>query len=105
MNLVFYLTGACVAAGIACGLYRLLRGPSVVDRLLAFDMITVSAVGGVVLVSALRHTADYLELILILASLGFFGTVAMVFLLDRTPEEPEESGEDRPDNPPPPAAR
>lgn len=72
---------------ILLGLFRLARGPTVLDRILAFDLIATSAVGMVVLLSVLWRTAVYLELILIFSLLGFVSTVAFVFHLHRTREQ------------------
>jgi hypothetical protein len=55
------------------GLLRLARGPTVIDRIMAFDLITTSAVGMTVLLAIQWRTALDLELILIFSRLGFFG--------------------------------
>lgn len=67
-----------------CGLYRLFKGPSVVDRMLAFDSVTVCAIGLLVLFSLTRDTVHFQDLILIFCLLGFATTVAFVFYLHRT---------------------
>jgi len=66
------------------GFYRLAKGPTVVDRILAFDAVVMCAVGQVVLLSRLWETPHYLDLILIVSCLGFFGTVVFVYYLQRT---------------------
>lgn len=78
------------------GFYRLAAGPTVVDRILAFDAVVLCAVGQVVLLSRIWESPLYLDLILIVSSLGFFTTVALVFYLDRTLEtgSSEDGGED-----------
>lgn len=83
--LILCLGGLTLA--ILLGLFRLARGPTVLDRILAFDLIATSAVGMVVLLSVLWRTAVYLELILIFSLLGFVSTVAFVFHLHRTREQ------------------
>ncbi|GAB4241620.1 MAG: hypothetical protein OHK005_04820 [Candidatus Methylacidiphilales bacterium] len=77
------------------GLFRLARGPSVLDRILAFDMISICAVAMMVILSVRWRTALFLELILIFSLLGFFGTVAFVFYLQKAyhPEEYEDPEE------------
>lgn len=66
------------------GFYRLAKGPSVVDRILAFDSVVLCTVGLIVLLSRTWESPLFLELILIVSSLGFFGTVAFVSYLKRT---------------------
>jgi multicomponent Na+:H+ antiporter subunit F len=75
---------AILTLAIMCGLVRLARGPTVLDRIMAFDLITTSAVGMIVLLSIQWMTSMYLELILIFSLLGFSGTVAFVYYLSRT---------------------
>ncbi len=81
------LTGTALA-----GLFRLAKGPSILDRILAFDMIAICAVSMIVLLSVRWNTPLFLELILIFSLLGFFGTVAFVFYLQKAyhPEEYEQ---------------
>lgn len=71
---------------VLCGLYRLFKGPSVVDRMLAFDSVTVCAIALLVLFSLTRDTILFQDLILIFCLLGFATTVAFVFYLHRTDE-------------------
>ena len=66
---------------------------------MAFDLITTSAVGMIVLLSIQWKTALYLELILIFSLLGFFGTVAFVYYLNRT-QDLERAGARRLRRPP-----
>lgn len=68
---------AAVALAMAlCG-WRLLRGPSVVDRLLALDTLYINTVVLTVLLG-LRGGAELLfEAALLIAMLGFVSTVAL----------------------------
>lgn len=81
---ILYTAYGLLTLAIVCGLARLARGPTVIDRIVAFDLITTSAVGMIVLLSIQWKSAMYLELILIFSLLGFFGTVAFVYYLSRT---------------------
>lgn len=84
MTTILYAGFGILTLAIVCGLIRLARGPSVIDRIMAFDLITTSAVGMIVLLSMQWKSVLYLELILIFSLLGFFGTVAFVYYLSRT---------------------
>jgi len=66
------------------GLYRLSVGPGLLNRVLAFDLITTCVVGMIVLQSMLWKTVYFLELILIFSLLGFLSTVAFVFFLQNS---------------------
>jgi multicomponent Na+:H+ antiporter subunit F len=76
---------------VLSGLYRLARGPSVLDRVMAFDLITTAAVGMIILLSVKWNTPLYLELILVVSLLGFLTTVAFVFYLNQTNRRPPGS--------------
>jgi multicomponent Na+:H+ antiporter subunit F len=75
--------------GIVLALIRMARGPTILDRILAFDLITTCAVGIIALLSMQWQSTDYIELILIYSLLGFSGATAFVFYLQRT-EDPDD---------------
>lgn len=94
---VLILSFVLMGAALLVGFVRMAKGPSVVDRILAFDAVVLCAVGFTVLLSRWWRTDLYMELILIISSLGFFGTVAFVFFLQRSmPAEPgaDKEGDD-----------
>lgn len=70
-----------LSISILLGLVRLARGPSVVDRMLAFDVVALCAVGMMTLLAIRSGVAAFLELILVFAMLGFLSTVTFVFYL------------------------
>ena len=101
MTTILYVAFCVLTLAIALGMVRLARGPTVIDRIMAFDLITTSAVGMIVLLSIQWKNAMYLELILIFSLLGFFGTVAFVHYLSRTqdleqPSQAEPAGKPQP---------
>lgn len=78
------VTLAFLILSVLIGFHRLIVGPSVFDRILAFDAVVICAVALTAVLSRLWHTPVYLELILIVASLGFFTTVAFVYYYEQT---------------------
>jgi multisubunit Na+/H+ antiporter MnhF subunit len=83
MNVVLIIAFLMLAAAVLAGLLRLCRGPSVLDRILAFDLVSICVVGMVVLLSVAWRTSVFIEAILIVSLLGFFTTVAFVSYLSR----------------------
>jgi multicomponent K+:H+ antiporter subunit F len=73
----------CVAASMALVGWRLLRGPETTDRLLAFDTLYVSAAALAVLLGLRWDTPLLFDAALIVAMLGFVGTVALARYLTR----------------------
>ena len=71
--------GWMVVVGLAMlmALWRLVRGPTAPDRILALDTLYVATIAQVVLLGMLEETETYFEIALIIAMLGFFGTVVL----------------------------
>lgn len=78
---------ACLAAiGVAAllCLWRLLRGPTVADRILALDTLSVTFIATLMLLGMYLDTAVYFEAALVVAMLGFSSTVVLCkFVLRR----------------------
>ena len=67
---------ACVALAILLNLWRLLFGPSRSDRILALDTLTINVIALIVLFGIRETSKTYFEAALLLAMVGFVGTVA-----------------------------
>jgi multicomponent Na+:H+ antiporter subunit F len=85
-NWVFHVAGAGLGLAVLLGLWRLARGPTVLDRIVAFDVVTVSVVGMMTVLSLRWRTTEFLELILVFTLLGFVQTVALTQYLQKTLE-------------------
>ena len=75
----FIIASSMIVVGVAMllALWRLVRGPTAPDRILALDTLYVSTIAEVVLLGMLVETEIYFEIALIIAMLGFFGTVVL----------------------------
>jgi len=73
---------AMIAVAMVLNVWRLARGPSMPDRILALDTLTINAIALVILAGIDLATGAYLEVALLMAMMGFVGTVALCkFLL------------------------
>lgn len=68
--------GAFVVA-LLLSAWRLLRGPSLPDRILALDTLYINALALLVLEGVRQGHAIYFEVALLIGLLGFVGTVAL----------------------------
>jgi multicomponent K+:H+ antiporter subunit F len=69
---------------VACALsfYRLLKGPNAADRILGLDTLYINAIALLVLLGIQLSSNIYFEAALLIALIGFVGTVALAkFLL------------------------
>jgi multicomponent Na+:H+ antiporter subunit F len=63
---------------------RLLRGPTLADRVVALDMIAFLAIGVVALYAVLTGQPAFLDAALVLALIAFMATVAFARFVERT---------------------
>lgn len=84
MDWVTIVCALGLTASIVAGLIRMTTGPTILDRILSFDMLTICGVAFMAILSLRWHTTLFLELILIVTLLGFFSTVALVFYLEKS---------------------
>jgi len=76
LSLALSFTLACVSLAILLNLYRLVRGPTSGDRILAVDTLTINAIALIVVFGVAYGTQTYFEAALLLAMVAFVGTVA-----------------------------
>lgn len=81
MNPLLAIGTVLLLAAIACGLYRTLRGPTILDRMLGLDLVVVCTLGIVLLLGIAWGSTVFLDWILILTLLGFLSTVAFTLHL------------------------
>ncbi len=77
-----FAIGALTLSFVLC-CWRLLRGPEIVDRVLALDTLYVNAVALIILLGLRYQTPLLFEAALIVAMLGFASTVALARFLSR----------------------
>lgn len=72
-----------IALGMLCCLYRLLRGPAMTDRILALDTLYINTIALLLLLGISSTDSAYFEAALLIAIMGFVGTVALAKYLLR----------------------
>lgn len=73
-----------IGIGILLCAIRAIRGPSLFDRVMAFDAIALNIVGATLLLSLYFRTAAFIDFVLVVALLGFLGTVSFAAYLEGT---------------------
>ncbi len=82
IDIALVIAFTLVGLAVAFTLYRLLRGPSAPDRILALDTLYVNTIALLVLLGIHLGSNIYFEAALLIALMGFVGTVALCkFLL------------------------
>ena len=68
---------AMLALAMLLCLFRLLRGPSMADRVLALDTLYINTIALLMLLGMWLRSDIYFEAVLVIAMLGFVGTLAL----------------------------
>lgn len=71
------------AIGVLLNLYRLAKGPDITDRVLALDTLMINSIALIVLADIQMQLGIIFEAALLIALMGFVGTVAMTKYLLR----------------------
>lgn len=66
-----------LALAMLLNLWRMIRGPATPDRILALDTLYINTLALLIVVGIHFDTALYFEAALLIAMLGFVGTVAL----------------------------
>lgn len=79
------ITFAAVLAGLAflLAMYRFVRGPRTFDRVVAFDVMTIVSITGIVLGAVVEERAVYLDVALVYALMSFLGVIVVARYLER----------------------
>ncbi|MGM0898661.1 MAG: Na(+)/H(+) antiporter subunit F1 [Bacillota bacterium] len=83
MMAFYWVSLFIVSISFAGLLFRLVKGPTVADRVVALDAIGVTLVSIVALLSLIIETEFFLEVILLMSILSFIGTAAFAKFLER----------------------
>lgn len=77
LNYVIPLAMTIIGLAVALNLWRLSIGPSLPDRILALDTMYVNVIALLILYGIYQGSALYFEAALVIAAMGFVGTVAL----------------------------
>ena len=66
---------------------RLLRGPSLADRVVAYDLMSTIAAGAICLYSIHSHRYEFTDAAMVLALIMFLGTIAFSYYLEKKGDE------------------
>ncbi len=77
MTAVVIISGAMLAAGAVLAMFRVARGASILDRAVAFDIITSVLIIAVALEAAWDLRVDTIPMLVALSLVGFLASVAI----------------------------
>ncbi|GAA1860832.1 monovalent cation/H+ antiporter complex subunit F [Brevibacterium marinum] len=77
LDTIVVVAAVLLAASAIIALYRIVRGPSILDRMIATDVVLAAIMCGLGGFMALSGRTDLLPVLIVLAMLGFVGSVSV----------------------------
>jgi multicomponent K+:H+ antiporter subunit F len=77
LETVILIVFAIIGISLLLNIWRLVKGPSVPDRILALDTMYINSIALIILYGMSMGTGLYFEAALLIAMLGFVSTVAV----------------------------
>ena len=94
LDLCVYIGFVMVMAALVVGFIRLALGPSLADRVVALDMMTITIIVFCGLYAIYTGDASFLDVAIVLALIGFLATVALARYAERRYERDKATGPD-----------
>ena len=74
-NIIIYIALALMMLALIAGLIRFVKGPSIVDRVVAFDSMTVTSLVVIGVIALLSNRAIYFDVAVVYGFLSFLGVI------------------------------
>jgi multisubunit Na+/H+ antiporter MnhF subunit len=93
LGIALALAGVMVALAVGLTAWRMLRGPGIADRTVAFDLLGLLAVTGVALAALAGGHLALLDIALGLGLVCFIGTIGIAAFIERAARAQERRDE------------
>lgn len=74
-NLIVYISIVMLILTLLAGLIRFVKGPSIVDRVVAFDSMTITSLVVIGVIAFIANRAIYLDVAVVYGFLSFLGVI------------------------------
>ena len=82
-EILIYLAAGFTALALLLALARFILGPNPADRVVAFDVMTIVAITGIILAALAEGRGIYLDVALVYALLSFLGVIVIARFLEK----------------------
>lgn len=82
-DFILYLGLPFLALSVVIVFVRLVRGPSLPDRVIALDLVNTLGIGIIALYAIATDQVGFLDVAIALALISFLGTVAFAYYIER----------------------
>jgi len=77
IDLIIYISVGVMSLAMLLALIRFIKGPSVVDRVVAFDSLTISSLALIGVIAVLAGRMIYMDVAIVYALLSFIGVIVV----------------------------
>ncbi len=91
MTVFIWISGIQLTIAAFATLYRVLLGPTLLDRVLAIDVLLAILVAALCLIMVARDTYYFVLVLLALSMVGFVGSVTVARYADNSPSDEKKS--------------
>ena len=81
-EIILYAASALLALAFLLAMIRFAKGPRGVDRVVAFDVLTILSIGAIVIAAVIEARSIYLDVALVYALLSFLGVIVAARYLE-----------------------
>ncbi|MFC7403396.1 monovalent cation/H+ antiporter complex subunit F [Citricoccus sp. GCM10030269] len=78
--------------GALAAIYRIVRGPSILDRAIATDVLLITVSSALCVDMAVNHHTDHVMFVVAASVIGFIGSVTISRFVAESRKEPSEHG-------------
>ncbi len=82
-DVLLYIALFIISIAMVGLVYRVIKGPSTPDRVIALDGIGINLVAIIAILSIMLRTSAFLDIILLIGILAFIGTVTFAKYLEK----------------------
>lgn len=83
VNIIYQISAALIVLSLFMTLFRLYKGPTVGDRIVALDAMTIISISLIVLIAHIAQRMIYLDVAIVYGLVSFIGVVAFARYLER----------------------
>lgn len=88
LEIAVHITQVLLALGAAGTVYRIYKGPSVLDRVISLDVMLIIVASMMIVDMVINDHQDFILFVVVTAVIGFLGSVAIArYVVVRSPEE------------------
>lgn len=84
ITIILYVSVGFILLAILMALYRFIKGPHTVDRIVAYDVMSISSIALIALIAFFMERSIYIDVAIVYGLLSFIGVIIIAKYLERS---------------------